>query len=71
MSIRRMWRQKMGKFGKFKISKDKKGEYRWKLLAANGRVIAVSEGYVTKRNCVDGIRSVKHNVPYARIMEEK
>ena len=34
---------------KFELSKDKKGEYRWKLVASNGQAIASSgEGYTTK-----------------------
>ena len=40
---------------KFKITKDKRGEYRFKLNAPNGETIAVSEGYTTKSSAKKGI----------------
>ncbi len=46
---------------KFVISKDKAGEFRFKLQASNGQVIAVSQGYSAKANCINGIESVKKN----------
>lgn len=40
-----------GKRPKIQIYKDKKGEYRWRLKAINGKIIADSgEGYKRKRN---------------------
>jgi len=37
---------------KFVISKDKKGECRWNLVASNGKTIATSsEGYSSRRSC--------------------
>lgn len=36
--------------GKFEISKDKAGKYRFHLKAANGEIIAASQGYETKAN---------------------
>jgi uncharacterized protein YegP (UPF0339 family) len=47
---------------KFEIFADKAGEFRFRLKARNGQIIAVSEGYKTKANCVNGIRSVRRNV---------
>jgi uncharacterized protein YegP (UPF0339 family) len=44
--------------GKFEIEKDKKGEFRFRLKSSNGKIIAVSEGYKTKRGCLNGIYSV-------------
>jgi len=42
--------------------KDKKAEWRWKVKAANGRVIAESaEGYKTERECLEDIERVKHS----------
>ena len=38
--------------GKFEITKDKRGEYRFRLKATNGQTIAVSEGYKTKGLCL-------------------
>lgn len=52
---------------RFEVSKDRKGEYRFRLKARNGKIIAVSEGYKTKAGCLKGIRSVKENVLKARI----
>jgi uncharacterized protein YegP (UPF0339 family) len=50
---------------------DKVGKYRFRLKAANGEMIAVSEGYASKKGCVDGIESVKKNAPIAKIVEAK
>lgn len=55
--------------GKFEVYTDKSGEYRFKLKAPNGEVIAVSEGYSSKKSCMNGIESVKKNAPKATIVE--
>ncbi|EMJ97360.1 YegP family protein [Leptospira sp. WS58.C1] len=55
---------------KFVIYKDAKGEYRFRLKAANGEIIAVSEGYKSKQACENGIESVKKNAPGASVEEE-
>ena len=47
--------------GKFEVYKDKGGEYRFRLKAANGQNILSSEGYKTKASCMNGIESVKKN----------
>jgi hypothetical protein len=54
---------------KFELDKDKKGEYRWKLVASNGQTIAVGEGYTTNESAKNGIESVKKNAPTAVIIE--
>lgn len=46
---------------KFEIYVDKKGEFRFRLKATNGQIIAVSEGYTTMANCRNGVDSVKKN----------
>jgi uncharacterized protein YegP (UPF0339 family) len=51
----------------FEVYKDKAGEFRFRLKAANGQVIAVSEGYKSKASCMNGIESVKSNAPVATI----
>lgn len=58
------------KHPKFELFQDKAGRYRFRLKAANGRVIAVSEGYAAKSGCLNGIESVQKNAPGAEIMEE-
>lgn len=54
---------------KFEVYKDKKGEYRFRLKAANGQVIATGEGYSSKDGCMNGIESVKKNAPAADVVE--
>ncbi|MBR3299720.1 MAG: YegP family protein [Clostridia bacterium] len=46
---------------KFEIYKDKAGEFRFRLKASNGQIIAASEGYVKKDSCKNGIESVRKN----------
>ncbi len=47
--------------GKFEVYKDKAGEYRFRLKAANGQNILRSEGYSGKASCLNGVESVKKN----------
>jgi len=54
---------------KFEIYKDKAGEFRFRLKASNGQIIAASEGYVKKDSCKNGIESVKKNAPDAPVVE--
>ena len=49
------------KHPKFEIYQDKAGEYRFRLKATNGQIIAVSEGYKAMAGCRNGIASVKKN----------
>ncbi len=46
---------------KFEIYADKAGEFRFRLKAKNGQIIAVSEGYTTMKSCKNGIASVRKN----------
>ena len=55
---------------KFEMYRDKAGEYRFRLKAKNGKIIAVSEGYTAKAGCLNGIESVKKNAPEAEIVKE-
>lgn len=44
----------------FQVFKDAKGEWRWRLLAANGKRIAGSgEGYKSKSACIAAIELVR------------
>ena len=57
---------------KFELYKDAKGEFRWKLIASNGQMIANSgEGYKTKVSAKAGIESVKKNAPGAAVTEKE
>lgn len=55
---------------KFEIYKDKADEFRFRLKATNGQIIAVSEGYSSHANCVNGVESVKKNAPEAEVVNE-
>ena len=59
------------KHPKFEIYTDKSGEFRFRLKATNGQVIATSEGYKAIASCMNGIESVKKNAPEADIVEEE
>ncbi|HEY2504707.1 MAG TPA: DUF1508 domain-containing protein [Mycobacterium sp.] len=54
---------------KFEISKDKSGKYRFHLKAANGEIIAASQGYETKESAHKGIESVKTSAPAAKVVD--
>ena len=55
---------------KFEMYTDKAGEFRFRLKATNGQIIAVSEGYTTKPKCQNGIASVAKNAVDAPIEVE-
>ncbi len=46
---------------KFQMYKDAAGKYRFRLRAANGKIVAVGEAYEQRASCVNGIRSVQKN----------
>ena len=58
------------KHPKFEVYTDKSGEFRFRLKATNGQIIAVSEGYKKLASCMNGIESVKKNVVDAKIVKE-
>ncbi|MBQ8333070.1 MAG: YegP family protein [Clostridia bacterium] len=51
----------------FELYADKSGEYRFRLKAKNGQIIATSESYKTKTSAENGIESVKKNAPEAEV----
>lgn len=59
------------KHPKFEIYTDKSGEFRFRLKATNGEIIAVSEGYKALTSCKNGIESVKKNAPEAEVKMEE
>ncbi len=52
---------------KFELNTDKRGQFRFKLVAVNGECIAVSQGHKTKENALIGLESVKQNAAAAVI----
>ena len=58
------------KHPKFEVYTDKSGEFRFRLKAKNGQIIATSEGYKKKASCLNGIESIKKNAPGSPIEKE-
>lgn len=54
---------------KFELYLDRAGEYRFRLKARNGAIIAISEGYHSWDACKNGIESVRRNAPIAEIQQ--
>ena len=55
---------------KFEIYKDKAGEFRFRLKARNGEIIACSEGYVKKDSCKNGIESLRLKFPKLKLNDQ-
>ena len=55
---------------KFEVYTDKAGEFRFRLKARNGEIIATGEGYKTKAACLNGVESIRKNAPDAKIVKE-
>jgi uncharacterized protein YegP (UPF0339 family) len=52
----------------FEIYKDAKGEFRWRLKATNGQIIATGgQGYSAKADCKHAIESIQKNAATATI----
>jgi uncharacterized protein YegP (UPF0339 family) len=68
--------QRMSKTGahlpdaRFEINRDAAGEFRFRLVASNGEIITVSEGYTTKDNALKGIESIKQNAAQAVVVDQ-
>lgn len=61
----------MQKNPKFEVYTDKAGDFRFRLKAKNGQIIAVSEGYTAKKSCLNGIESVRKNAAEGKIEKEE
>ncbi|MEW1960898.1 YegP family protein [Microbacterium sp. NPDC077644] len=55
--------------GKFELYQDKGGDYRFRLKAGNGEVIATGQGYASKSGALNGIDSVRRNAADAEVVE--
>ena len=55
---------------KFEVYKDKKGEFRFRLKAKNGQIIATGEGYSKLDGCLKGVESVRKNAKDGKIVEK-
>ena len=56
---------------KYEVYQDKAGEYRFRLKARNGEIVATGEGYKAKDSCLNGIASIGKNAPEAEVEEEQ
>ena len=57
---------------RFEPYKDNAGEYRWRFVSSNGRIIATSsEGYKAKGDCQNGIDLISAQAPSAQVEEQK
>ncbi|MBR4579434.1 MAG: YegP family protein [Oscillospiraceae bacterium] len=56
---------------KFELYVDKAGEFRYRLKATNGQIIAVGESYKAKPSCLNGIESVRKNAAENKIVKEE
>ena len=57
------------KHPKFEVYTDKAGEFRFRLKARNGEIIATGEGYTKKASCLNGIDSIRRNAPEAALVD--
>ena len=58
------------KHPKFEVYTDKAGDFRFRLKATNGEIIATSEAYKSHKSALNGIDSIKRNAPEAEIVTE-
>ncbi len=61
----------MEKHAHYKISRDKKGGYRFKLVAPNGETVATSESYQTRRGMMNTLKKMGAWAMTDRIEEAK
>ena len=55
---------------KFEVYKDKSGEFRFRLKAANGEIVLTGESYKAKAGCLKGIESIRNNAPESLVVVE-
>ena len=56
---------------KFELFLDRSGRFRFRLRSRNGKTIAVSDAYVTRAGCRNGIESVIKNAAAAELETEE
>lgn len=55
--------------GKFEIYKDSRGEFRFRLKAGNGEIVATGEGYATKSGAIGGTEAVQRAAAGAEVVD--
>lgn len=56
--------------GTFELYQDKGGDWRFRLKAGNGEVIATGQGYASKAGALSGIDAVRRNADSAVVEVE-
>lgn len=56
---------------KFEVYVDKAGEFRFRLKARNGEIIATGEGYKARKSCLNGIESIRKNADSPIVFAEE
>src|SRR5262245_14601592 len=57
---------------KFEVYEDKGKDYRWRLKASNGQIVAAAnKGYKDKADCEKVVDAIKKGVNKAEVVEEK
>ena len=56
---------------KFEVYQDKAGEFRFRLKAKNGQIVATGESYKQLASCLNGVDSIKRNAPEAEVVKEE
>ena len=54
---------------RFEIYKDKRGEFRFRIVATNGNVLASSEGYTAKASAQGAIDRIKSDAAGAAVVD--
>lgn len=54
---------------RLQIYRDRAGEYRWRLVANNNVIVAVSEGYTSKQGAIQSAQHVKYWASSATIQD--
>lgn len=55
--------------GKFEIFQGRDGRFYFHLKAANGEIVAASQGYTTKQHAEAGVESVRASAPMAEVID--
>lgn len=53
---------------KFEVFQDCGGEWRWRLKASNGEIVAGGEGYKTKAGAIRGTQALQRAAKLARVI---
>lgn len=55
---------------KFTVYRDKAGEFRFRIVATNGNILASSEGYKAKASAIKAIERIKSDAAEADVIDE-